>query len=377
MSRSIFYALSAVILLYTLVTGSIFKLLGVLFVLSLILFVHELGHFLAAKFVGTPVEEFSIGMGSTSIYESQIGETKFVVRTLPIGAYVKMEDDFDSPERYGLKKLPGTVVILLAGSVFNILLAVFLTSGQMFLCGERPTSLRLETIACNKPAYAAGLRKGDIITDINGEIVRSTFQLLTAIRQSPEKTLVLKVLRDGKMEVCRLMPAATSVGGSAGFTGVPTFIEGPLRTYSLAEALVKGVTHTIKQVTFTARMALMLIKKLGQSGQMPKGVGGPLKVAQVAWSSNTFEQLLATTAGLSVSIGVFNLLPFPILDGGRVILAIIAAFLALALSTLKLSAERRLVSLQNFEMSVNVVGLLGLAALFVIASYNDLANLFC
>ena len=377
MWRYIFKALIIGGLIYTVVTGSLFKVAAVLFALSLILFVHELGHFLAAKLMGTPVEEFSIGMGSTVLWQREIGETLFVLRALPIGAYVKMEDDLDEPERYVAKKLPPRVIILLAGSVFNILLAFSLTSSRLYLCGQRPTSLKLQTVDEARPAYAAGLRPGDEITQIGGVPVTSSYQVLNSIRESGGQPLQLQVTRGQERVNCQLIPASTPTGGSAGFTGVPVFLAGPSKVFSLGQSISKGLSATIKQALFTAQMAYMLIGKIFQSGTMPKGVGGPVKVAQVAWSANSLEQFVAITASLSVSIGVFNMLPLPLLDGGRIIVAFIAWLFGLFLSILKWEEETKFQSLQKFEMSMNLVGLVGLALLFFLASYNDLANLFC
>ena len=377
MSRHIYWALILVGLIYLAATGSLFKLAAVIFALSLILFVHELGHFLAAKLMGTPVEEFSIGMGSTVLWQREIGETLFVLRALPIGAYVKMEEDLDAPDRYILKKLPPRVIILLAGSVFNILLAFCLTSSRLYLCGQRPTSLKLQTVDSARPAYGAGLRPGDKITQIEGVPVSSSYQVLTKIRNSGGKLLRLQVLRGEDTVTCELIPEETPTGGSAGFTGVPVFVAGPTKIFSLGQSFTKGFAATMKQAIFTGQMAYMLIGKLFQSGKMPKGVGGPVKVAQVAWSANSLEQFVAITASLSVSIGVFNMLPLPLLDGGRIIVAIIAWLFGLLLSILKWEEELKFQSQQKFEMSMNIVGIVGLALLFILASYNDIANLFC
>ncbi len=374
--KAFFYLIVAIGFIYIVLYGHLFKMVGVLFALSLMLTVHELGHFLAAQVTGYPVEEFALGMGSTILYSHQFEKTLFTIRAFPLGAFVKMADDLDDPKRYSPRRLPGRICVLLAGSLANIVLAIALTGGRVYFYGQKPQSLTISSVKSGLAADKAGFKAGDLFTHLNGQAIKRPLPLLAKIRENPGRSLSIEVKRKGKTLSLTLTPGKNDAGyGVAGFSAVPTIVEGKAVEYDFLQAMTHSTKITLAQAIFTAKMAWGVIKRLFTFRALPQGVGGPLRVAQSAWSASTMEQLIAITASLSVSIGVFNLLPIPLLDGGRICVALIASLFGLIFGFLRWSQEKQREKLENFEMSISLLGLVCLLGLFVLSSYQDILAL--
>lgn len=297
-------------------------------VLSFLIFFHELGHFLAARLFGVRVEVFSIGFGR-AVFRKKVGETEYRLSAVPLGGYVKMQgqDDSDplkvddSPGSYSKKRPWQRIVILFAGSFFNILLAFLLYIG-IGLAGEKVLSPVVGQVAENMPAQKAGLLGGDKIVAINDTPIVSWNQLSDVIKESAG-ALDIKVQRGSEMLSLQMTPEiadSKNIFGEdikrplIGITpsgDVSTVYYGPL----------EAVPFAWEKTVEASRLIILGIKKLIEGVVPVDQVGGVISIVQVtsAASSIGVVALMTLTALISVNLGILNLFPIPALDGGHII----------------------------------------------------------
>jgi regulator of sigma E protease len=339
--------------------------LSPLIVLGLVVFVHELGHFLAAKAVGVYAPRFSLGWGTPLLRWRPKGtETEYVLSALPIGGYVRMasRDDEASaileggnetlkegaehdkhwdPEAMvpnGPKPVPQNrwfeskstwqrVVILIAGVFMNIVLTLVVSTGIYLSSGRRYVPAVIDSVVAGKPAAVAGLQRGDSVMAINGAAVRTWSDVIAAISASPEKPRLMDVSRAGTKVTLTMTPEAQTV--PAGPTGAPQRVGrvgvGPQNKEGhdpmpLGESVVAG-WHA------TWAMAGAVVGVLGglfQGSVHVSALGGPIAIAResVRAAKGGFEQMFTLIAFLSVNLAVLNLLPIPILDGGQILMTV-------------------------------------------------------
>lgn len=300
------------------------NILAAIVAFGAMIFFHELGHFLAARRAGVRVHAFALGFGPKLI-GWQRGETLYSVNLLPFGGFVKMEgEDHDGSVAAGSlrsKSVGARMGIIAAGPLMNLVLAAVILAIAA-ATGGVPTSAstRVGTVEPGWPAAAVGLRPGDVITAIDGVSVSSGEQVIETIHRSAGRPLVLKVRRGTEDLTFRVTPRLDPQRGIGriGFSPQPQSTRlSPLRS------VVWGVERTGQFIVVLFDAVGSLIRQ----GKFFDNLGGPLAAGNmlVQAAASGAQTFLHMAAFLSVMIGVFNLLPIPALDGGRLAFLLVEA----------------------------------------------------
>ena len=341
----------------------ILTLIGAILIFSVIIFIHELGHFLTARMFGVTVHEFAIGMGP-AIWKKQGKETLYSVRAVPMGGYCKMEgedDDSPAPGSFSRKKPVPRIIVLAAGAAMNILLGFIIVLSLVTVSavsGGGLASTEVDTV--NPEASAAEfLQSGDKIVGINGKKVHIRRDLSFELSQAGGNDSTVTFVRDGKKYTETFTPMEmTYEDGSKGYViGFNIAIKPPTVTGILHEAFFQ----TLWMVKVVFLSLGMLIS--GQAGL--NELSGPVGVVS---TMNTMAQsgwynFLFFAAFLAVNIGLMNLLPLPALDGGRILFVLIELIF------------RRPVPREK-EGWIHLAGFVLLIMLMVYATFNDIVRIF-
>ena len=339
-------------------------------VLGVLIFVHELGHFLVAKRAGVSVLKFSLGFGP-KIAGFTRGGTEYLLSAIPLGGYVKMlgedpkEEVADLERSFSAKPIGWRSLIILAGPGSNFLLAIAIF-WVVFMVGVPTLTTKVGEVMEGFPAREAGLLRGDRIVGIEGQPIEKWEELAKQIHQSPGRPVRLTVEREGQRFDLAVAPKATKQKNLFGEEQ-----EIGLLGIAPAEEFLTERTNPItafgRAVYKTYDLSVLILITFGKllQGVVPaKTIGGPLLVAQMAGEQARLGilNLLFFTALLSINLAILNLLPIPILDGGHLFFALIEA------------ARGKPVSLKKREMAQQV-GLVLLVALMIFAFYNDIFRL--
>ena len=373
--------------------------LAPIIVFGLVVFVHELGHFLAAKLTGVYAPRFSIGFGP-ALLKKRWGETEYVLAALPLGGYVRMasredeatafleggsensatvatqKDDFDPNAMipFGPKPIPESrwfeskplvvrLVIMLAGVTMNALLAYVIYAGLLLHSGMPTLVPVAAAVTAGKPAAAAGIQPGDSIVSLNGRPLPSWETLLDSIGASAGRPIDVGVMRKGQPLHLTVTPAPEAVidpntGQKQTLGRIGLMATEAFTPISAGKALgaAWGLTIDNGSKIFSALGALV-------RGVGVKDLGGPIAIAQVSVQAarNGIETLLLLVALISINVAVFNMLPIPILDGGQIVLNVAETIKGSAFSTQ--TRERILKG-----------GLLIIGLLFVTVMFNDISR---
>ena len=299
-----------------------------LLILSFLIFFHELGHFLAARFFGVRVERFSIGFGKV-LFSKKIGDTEYAFSAIPLGGYVKMkgQDDADptkvsyDPDSYNVKPPWQRIFILLAGPFFNFMLAFFLYYA-IALMGANALTPTVGVVQPNSPAAEIGLKKGDKIVAINDEPVRIWNDLSEKISSS-DGPIDLIVDRNGTLIPMTVVPRTLETKNIFGETVKRKMVGiGPLGEVTTVHyGLTDGMAFAWHKTVEASKLILLSVQKLIEGVVPAKEMGGVIAIVQVTAeaSQHGLVALFALTALISVNLGVLNLLPIPALDGGHII----------------------------------------------------------
>ena len=288
-----------------------------IFVFGILVLVHELGHFAAAKFTGMRVDEFAIGFGPRLLSFTK-GETVYSLRAVPLGGFNDIAGMEKSNNDAGIrgyceKPIISRMLVILAGSFMNFLLPIVLFFGIFLYAGVSTPSPEpvFGTVIAGKPAYEAGLQKGDRVLAVDGKEVNSWQDFVAAIKDSAGNTVSIKVSRDGQTIDTSLTPiydheAKRAMVGVMG--SVDTIHPGFFESFWLA-------------VQKTAAIIMMMLGALWKIVMELSGaeLAGPLGVAQMAGEVAQLGMvpLLNFAAFLSLNLGIVNLFPIPALDGGH------------------------------------------------------------
>ncbi len=429
---------------------------AVIFVLGVMILIHELGHFLAAKHFDVRVDAFSFGFGPRLLGKT-IGETDYRVCLLPVGGYVKMageqpgDEHTDDPREFMSKPRWQRLIIAVMGPAMNIILAVVLLVGLFMVRYERlavqqqepvigdveanspaaragllendrivaidgkenpnwedvtmhivasagrPTSLRIDRagkqfdvtltptsdpatgigytgwseqvpiqlgeIAPGLPAEKAGLKPGDVLVAVNGNQVRSRHKLPDILQQNPGRPVTLEIARNGEKKTVLLTPVyhQSSEEGPAWRIGVglmPKY-EKIVTRLSFPEAVHESLDQNQKN----ASLIFQFLRGIVQRRMSPKSLEGPIGIARLSGQAarHGFSDLILLMSAISLNLGIFNLMPIPILDGGVILLLLLESLL------------RRDISIAVKERIVQV-GFVFLMLLFVFVIYNDIVK---
>jgi len=330
-------------------------------VFLLLIFVHEFGHLISAKLSGIRVNEFALGMGPR-LFGFTRGETKYSFRAVPFGGYCLMEgenDDSDDPRAFGNRPVRYRAIVLFAGSLMNILLAFLLLSMLIFSQGM-PTRV-LSDVGTETPAYAAGLRPGDELVSINGAAVyewEDVSPILSSIATAGEDTpITLKVLRDGTERTIstRLYTdenGALKLGISPEFARTPGFFFKSFFYGARATFLMGKMMYEVLGNLFTGRVGM-------------EQLTGPVGIVVIVGDTARlgFGYLIQLTALISLNLAIINLLPFPALDGGRLIFLVIRKITGKAIT-------------DTIEGRVHLVGIIVLFAFMALITLQDIGRFF-
>jgi len=318
--------------------------------------IHEFGHFTVAKLSGIQVNEFSIGMGP-SIYQNKNGETKYSIRALPIGGYVAMEGEEEhsnNPRSFNNANILKRIAVVVAGATMNFILG-FVAFTLIFAIIGYPSN-KVDNIIEGSPAYQAGIKKGDIITEINGHRVSDLKDLNYIIQSSKANSVEIKVSRNNEIKIVNLKPKF-SIENDRYLIGITTELE-----KSFIKSIEYGFSRTIEMV-----MAILSSLKMMITGSFKmEYLSGPVGVVQIigSESSKGFLNFLQILGLISVNLGVFNLLPIPALDGGKLLFLIIEAIIGRPIN-------------EKVEQILTIFGISLLFSLMIyVTIFNDIGRLF-
>jgi regulator of sigma E protease len=312
-----------------------------LFVLTIVVFVHELGHFLVGRWCGVDVKTFSIGFGREIFGFNDRHGTRWRFALIPLGGYVKFSGDADasstpdgeavasmSPEErarsFPAQSVGERTAIVAAGPIANFLLAIAIFAGTAYAFGKPVLTPRVEIVTPGGAAERAGIKAGDLIRKVEDREVRSFGDLQRLISIRPSEPLPVTFERDGATMVLTVTPdlveTASALGkqrlGIIGVQASSKPSDWTTQHFTLLESLRLGVSETWFVVERTYDYIAKLIKGKESTDQL----SGPIRIAQVSGmvaSSGGLLALINLAAILSVSIGLMNLFPVPMLDGGH------------------------------------------------------------
>lgn len=376
-------------------------------VLSVIVIVHELGHFLTARSFGVKAEEFGLGFPprAVGVYKNKKGKrlwlfgnrsvesletsaheelhpaenaTVYSINWLPLGGFVKIkgengegQNDTDS---LAAKKIWQRVIIMAAGVIMNVILAwVLFSAGYMIGMPQSvdevgknaiitESSVGIASVLKNSPAETAGLKSGDIILQVNGEGVATAEGLQNEVAKYDNQEIKVLIKRDGTEQTIPVTPTVQS--GSRATMGVEIYASGLIR-YPFFSALVEGAKTSYFMIVEIFKAFGKLIGSLFVGKSVVDQFAGPVGIASITGQAARlgFTYLLQFIALLSLNLAVINILPFPALDGGRILFLIIEKF--------KGKPVKR-----EVENAIHNIGFFLLIALVIFITYKDIAKLF-
>ena len=313
-----------------------------LFVITLIVFVHELGHFMAARLCRVKVQAFSIGFGREIFGFTDSRGTRWKIAWIPLGGYVKFFGDADVSSRpdenimkeYEARRIAGQhaqfeplhlkpvwqrAVVAAAGPIANFILAIFIFTTVTLANGKPAAPPVVESVVAGSPAETASLKPGDLIVRAGNDAVRDMADLQRIIAASPGARLQFTIVRNGRPMAIGItpltveMPDAAGVNHPTGRAGIRDAIVG----VGVVEAFEGGVSQTWNVVAQTASY----IGQIATGRQSPEQLHGIIAIAAVSYEAARvgFVTLLGLAGLMSVSIGLMNLLPVPMLDGGHLL----------------------------------------------------------
>lgn len=350
-------------------------------ILSVLVLVHELGHFLVAKFFKIKVEEFGFGF-PPRVFGKKIGETIYSINLLPIGGFVKLygEDDAgggslkirnpkseilnEEDRAFYARPLWQRITVVVAGVVMNFLLAVVLISTLFATQGVAvPTeNVLVNEVQSGSPAQTAGILKEDEIISVNGKEINSSEEFIKIVDENSGEKISLLILRDSEEVAISLTPRVEVPEGEGPIGVVISNIQ--IKKYSWFEAPFYGTLEALKFTKLIVTGLGGLVFDLVTTGKAPEGVAGPVGVAQLTGVvvQNGLVATLWFVALLSLNLAVLNILPIPALDGGRFFFQMIEL------------VTRKKVS-PKYEGYAHAAGLVILLSLMVLITVFDVGRL--
>ncbi len=338
---------------------------------TLIVAVHEFGHYATARALGMKVLEFAIGFGPRLVGWRK-GEIDYTVRAIPFGGYVRIlgQDDFaihqegeGDPRAFTSKPWWSQAIVLVAGVTMNVVLALLVLT-IAFATGTTGATgdVRVDQVAAGSPAEKAGIQVNDIVRTIDGRSVTKSSDLVAYVRQQArtEKEVALEIERNGRpIATIRAVPRLEPPEGEGPLGIRLEDVQGPV-SVSLPEAVVQAWQLTGDVVGQIAAIPGQIISSRAGGGDGPQ-VGGPIQIfvvtGQVAQLG--LPTLLKLIGVLSVNLAVLNIVPFPGLDGGRLLFVLIAGIFRKRMSP-------------QLEAAIHAVGFVLLLALLVVVSISDI-----
>jgi regulator of sigma E protease len=367
-------------------------ILPFILILSFIVFIHEYGHYFVAKYYGVKIESFSIGFGKEIYGWQDKHGTRWKLSLIPLGGYVKMYGDSnpasvvdgekakkmseeERKQAFYFKPLYQRFLIVLAGPAANYLLAIIITFIMLAKFGISTTSNQVSGVVDNLPAAVAGIKAGDKITEINGKKIKYFTQMQQIVQISPEIPLNVTIERDNQQLEIVLTPQKKLSTDfldnkiSIGYIGVESS-KGKFTEVSLLKALPLSIQETWNSSLLT----LGVLKQLVLGQRSLSDLSGPVKIAQYSGQvtkkslakddngKRNFYLILWFIAMISVNLGLMNLLPIPMLDGGHLSLYICEFIFKKELP-------------ENIQKTLFLGGFIFLLIIFLLVTFNDIKQI--
>ena len=343
-------------------------IIAFIFVFSILIFFHEFGHFIAAKAAGVRVYKFAFGFGPR-ILGFTIKQTEYQICLIPLGGYVKMagemgqgdvketSEEVPEEQRFDKKSVGIRALIVTLGPFMNIATAVLIFSLIFFTNGIPIVTNYISTVIESGPAEQAGILSGDKIIAINSVKMEDPNNIANIINKSSGEKLQITLDREGEILEIFVIPKYDD-SYKKGLIGI-TF-EISVEKINIFSAFSKGLIATINIIKLIFTNTVEMI-----TGKVPVEIAGPLGIAQMTGEAAKlgFLNLLYFTAILSIFIGLFNLLPIPILDGGHLLILAIEKLRGKPLEPEKI----------NF---MYLIGISLMIIIFIIATYKDILRVF-
>jgi regulator of sigma E protease len=364
-----------------------FGIIPFLVVLTIVVFFHEFGHFLVARWCGVKVLTFSIGFGPELFGFNDRHDTRWKVCAIPLGGYVKFFGDENAasvPDHAAVaamseaerrvsfvhQSVAPRAAIVVAGPIANFILSIVIFAGIFMSFGRPEIPARVDSVAADSAAAAAGLKPGDLIVAIDGRPIDRFSDMQRIVASSGGRSLTLTVDRGGAREDIKATPSARGFCNAIlGISSRPTG-DIKLKSEDPGTALALGVRETY----YVVERSLCFVAGVFIGRESANQLGGPIRIAEVAgdaWNSGldsggigtAIVSLLNLSAFLSASIGLLNLFPIPLLDGGHLLFYAIEALRGRPLSERAQEVGFR-------------IGLAIVVMLMIFAAFNDISGLF-
>jgi regulator of sigma E protease len=358
-----------------------------LFVLTIVVFFHELGHFLVARWCGVKVLTFSIGFGPELVGFNDRRGTRWKLSAIPLGGYVKFlgdESEASTPSASAIaqmseedrkvsfhhQKVAPRAAIVAAGPIANFILAIVIFAGLFTFFGKPSASARVDSVQAESAAAVAGIKPGDLITAIDGKAIESFSDMQRIVSTKAGQSLALTIKRDNATVVVNATPNLREIKDNFGNThrvgvlGI-TRANAPEDATNQKVDPITAVGLGVKETWFVVDRTLAYIGGVFAGREAADQIGGPIRIAQISGQVSTIglAALIHLAAVLSVSIGLLNLFPVPLLDGGHLMFYAIEA------------VRGRPLSERAQEMGFRV-GLALVLMLMIFATYNDILHIF-
>lgn len=360
-----------------------YAVFGTILVLGVLIFIHEMGHFLVAKKLGIGVKTFSLGFGPR-VWGFKRGETEYLLSLLPLGGYVSLQGEdpeaseedsvegvevLDEPaepedpaKSFYLRPVSHRMAVIFAGPLFNLLFALILSWG-LHMTGLPVPGTWVGKVLPNTPAQVAGLLADDHIVAVQGKRVRKWLELVGIIQVSAGKRLMLQVERQGRTIELPITPSSKSPDGKEighGRIGIQMSPKEYMERYGPIDSAWKSLerNYTIIRLTVSAVYGML-------AQTVPADIGGPIRIASLAGDQTKrgLSFVVGLSILLSINLAILNLFPIPILDGGHLFFLAIEAL------------RGKPLSLRIREMSAQV-GMVMIIGLMLFATYNDTLYFF-
>lgn len=360
-------------------------LIPFLFVLTIVVFFHELGHFLVARWCGVRVLTFSVGFGPELVGFNDRHGTRWKISAIPLGGYVKFFGDENAAsapdqgavaamtpaeraESFHHQSVAKRAAIVAAGPIANFILAVVIFASIFALHGRPSTTARVDAVQPDSAAAAAGFVAGDVITAINGKPIATFSDMQRVVSSSAGQPLEITIDRGGMRLVLKATPALREVKDNfgnvhrIGVLGISRAVDPGAARLEKSPPL-KALAQGAEETWFVIERTMSYLGGIIVGREAADQLGGPLRIAQVSGQVATlgFFALLNLAAVLSVSIGLLNLFPIPLLDGGHLLFYLIEA------------VRRQPLSERSQEIGFRI-GLVLVAALMIFATRNDIMH---
>lgn len=350
--------------------------LATVFVLGVLIFIHEMGHFLSAKLFRIRVERFSMGY-PPRLFGKTIGETDYCVSAIPVGGYVKIAGMVDEsmdqkqldkkPEPWEFRSKPWIqkFLVIFSGSVMNLILAFLIYTGGILIQGvdEIKDPQIVGKVIPDMPASRAGIRSGDRILSVNGEKITAWEQMTEIIHSSPGKTVNLVLSRKDSLFDRNVVPVKEKVFQKGDLVEIGLIGIQPT-TETRPATFVEAISGSATTMYYFTKMVFVSLGKLFTGKESVKSFAGIIFIAKTAGESarSGASVLFGFMAILSLNLGILNLMPIPALDGGHILLLAVEGLI------------RREIPVKT-KMVIQQVGMALLVGLMLLATYNDILRI--